>query len=89
VVKKTKTWCPVCDEGWVVPIRVKALDLNGLYCEECSAFWPQFDGPSPKAFLQFEPFVRSFGVSGGPSDVEFLPIDDEEGEPKQDPLPAK
>lgn len=77
-MKKTKTWCPVCDQGWVVPIRIKALDLSGLYCEECSAFRPEFHGPSSKAFLQFETFMKTFGLEGAPSDVEFPPPDREE-----------
>ena len=50
-------WCPVCDQGWVAPVRIAPIDKTGWLCAECEAFWPV---ASARAIAN-QPFVQ-FGV---------------------------
>lgn len=76
-VSMKKSWCPRCDQGWVVPIKVPALGLDGLFCEECDAFWPLIQQPTEGSFIDFGTFMKAHGLQGAPSEVEFPPPDPE------------
>ena len=56
--KSKKTWCPLCDQGWVKPVAIIAnydttsQKINGLLCQECEAFWPQGMEITAEPFIQ-------------------------------------
>lgn len=52
-----------------------ALEVNGLFCEECDAFWPLIQRPSQGSFIDFGTFMNTHGLRGTPSEVEFPPPD--------------
>lgn len=34
-----KHWCPNCDQGWVVPVRIKSTGQIVYVCEESEETW--------------------------------------------------
>jgi hypothetical protein len=67
-----KKWCPRCDQGWVVPVRVIKNGIIIQFCLECDAIWPnEFTelhaerySPNfePDTFWSLAPFLDSQGI---------------------------
>lgn len=34
-----KKWCPVCNQGWVIPMRITSTSEIIQCCMECEAVW--------------------------------------------------
>jgi len=41
-----RPWCPVCDQGWVVPATVNSDGQAIWVCEECEVLWLGEERPS-------------------------------------------
>ncbi len=34
-----KKWCPRCNQGWVIPVKIRQTGLPIQFCLECEAVW--------------------------------------------------
>ena len=60
--KEDKPWCPRCDQGWVHPIKIYELKINGYVCEECNAFWFTKELISQATFIPVGTFLSAHGI---------------------------
>ncbi|MBB3595015.1 hypothetical protein FHX08_005425 [Rhizobium sp. BK529] len=75
----TKHWCPNCNQGWVIPVRVKTTGEIIFVCEESEetwlkeseigpAHWSEVPGAGHYCYLN--DFMKSIGL--GPTEYEKL-----------------
>jgi hypothetical protein len=65
-----KIWCPGCDQGWVVCVRIIGTNTTLLVCEECETTWTSQEGVGRDKPSNFVDYMRSRGFRGVWSEVE-------------------
>lgn len=70
-----KTWCPRCNQGWVLTARIRATGQIVHVCEECEALWPQSRPVEASNFEDMATHVRSFGLKGEWTELEVFDRD--------------
>lgn len=70
-----KIWCPGCDQGWVVPVRIKATGQLLYICEECETTWFSEDGVGRDTPANFTNYMESIGLKGLWSELDELPTE--------------
>jgi hypothetical protein len=66
------TWCPRCNEGWVLCARVRRLDLKIWVCLECDAAWADGAPDAGGAFEDKGLFLERHGVRDSWSELQPL-----------------
>jgi ribosomal protein L37AE/L43A len=56
-----KFWCPVCDQGWVVPATVKQDATFIWVCQECEVLWRGANPPEREPDDTFSTYMESRG----------------------------
>lgn len=59
-----RIWCPGCSQGWVVPVKVPALNRDIFVCEECDTTWFSRAGIGTEKPVNFVTFMRENGLKG-------------------------
>jgi len=72
-----KTWCPRCNQGWVIEARVSAVGQVVRVCTECEALWTGPGTVETTGFQDMVNYLRSLGLKGTWADLEELPETDE------------
>jgi len=57
--KCTKTWCPRCNQGWIVSAKIKKTKEQLFVCEECDATWLSLNNIGKEKWLDFGSFMES------------------------------
>lgn len=75
-----KKWCPRCDQGWVIPVRILSTGEIIQCCSECEAVWGEnVDkleaeryslGGEQGTFCVLVPYLEVRGIRYGPGSVE-------------------
>jgi transcription elongation factor Elf1 len=66
-----RTWCPRCNQGWVVSARLKKTKELLMVCQECEATWRDGIEPGSGPFDELATFL---GTKGLPWDWKELEI---------------
>ena len=59
-----KIWCPICNQGWVVQVRIQKLDLHAFVCKECDNTWFKIPDGGNEHPVDFRTFMKSKGLKG-------------------------
>ncbi len=65
-------WCPRCDQGNVVKVRINKTGEVVHICEECEALWQTDVKVAPTGFVDFMTYVTPFGLEGNWSELSKL-----------------
>jgi transposase-like protein len=65
-----KTWCPRCNEGWVIDVRIRARGEIVYVCEECEALWTDPQKIDLSNFTDMAAYLRVFGLKGDWNELE-------------------
>jgi len=75
-----KKWCPRCNQGWVVPVRIMATGQIVQFCLECDATWGEniqelggerySETGEPGTFMDLSTFLKRQGIKFGPGAIE-------------------
>ena len=58
-----KTWCPRCDQGWVVEVYIEPLEQIAYFCDECEALWFDGNNITQASFVDYSTFMEERGFS--------------------------
>lgn len=75
-------YCPRCEQGVILQVRVMDLDEVVYLCDECNAMWHNKEHISAHTFKDYQTYVRSKGLKGAWSELMVLSenIDDQDKE---------
>lgn len=80
--------CPSCEEGELYLVAIPPLELRGVLCRECEAFWNEGDEITLDDADQLVAMLHDAGVWPPADDDEpsvFFITQDKEGKEKQVP----
>lgn len=63
-MQKSKTWCPRCDQGWVVNAVVRHDSTPIWICEECDATWLAAEAIGNKVWTDFSEYMKGKALPG-------------------------
>jgi len=67
-----RTWCPRCNQGWVLEARINATNEPVSVCEECEATWVESKPIVFETFVDMSTMLKAKGLSGTWSDLHFV-----------------
>jgi hypothetical protein len=71
-----RTWCPGCNQGWVVRATVKHTDQAVWICKECESLWFSAESIGRDEARNFVNEMRARGLSGLWHEVEYVNDDE-------------
>jgi len=71
----TKNWCPRCDQGWILPCRIRANCQVVQVCGECHALWLDEEENRIANIHEMSAYLETLGLRGGLTELE--PLRDE------------
>ncbi len=63
-------WCPRCNQGWVMDVRIIPVARDAFVCQECDALWFERDEIAATSFVDFGTFLLQHGGKGLWSELE-------------------
>jgi hypothetical protein len=57
-----RPWCPMCDQGWVVPATVNVTGQAIWVCDECDALWFGEEPPSRECYDTLGSLLSKLGL---------------------------
>jgi len=70
MINETKTTCPRCDQGIVVPVRVRKTGRVIYLCDECEAVWFCSDSIEYATFNYFNLYMERLGLPDSWSELK-------------------
>jgi hypothetical protein len=67
-----KTWCPRCNQGWVLKARINATKEPVSVCEECEATWVEGKPIAFETFMDMGTMLKEKGLPGRWSDLQVV-----------------